>query len=128
MYIRPNVHPNIVWPTERSLKYKYSIKKSIMENTGVFLIEHLGFVVREEITDYLELEWHIILPIISKWMTFFPMISVFSTLMYKQKMYKIRKSNKHSVKLHFGLIDKSVPLIQNNRYSYLENANWASHV
>ena len=47
-------------------------------------------------------------------MTFFPMISVFSTLMYKQKMYKIRKSNKHSVILQFGLIDKSVPLIQNN--------------
>ena len=37
-----------------------------MENTGFFLIEHLGFVMREEITDYLELEWHIILPIISK--------------------------------------------------------------
>ena len=37
------------------------------------------------------------------------MISVFSTLMYKQKMYKTRKSNKHSFILQFGLIPCSTP-------------------
>jgi hypothetical protein len=36
-----------------------------------FLIEHIEYVMREEITGYLEWEWHITLPITSKWNDFF---------------------------------------------------------
>ena len=85
------------------------------------MIEHLGYVMREEITGYLWLEWHIILPITQKLNDFFPYdFCIFYTNVQTknvQKMYKTWKSNDHSVKLHFGLIDKSVTLIQNNRYS-----------